>query len=129
MVRYLVGHVRRRLPTLRVTPHVTLQERRSGRGGGRRGLGSAIARPLGTGHRPLPDGLPHTRPNPCYPPSPRNIAPGEDAMANREQRGNKEKKKTKADKNKKDKHQPLGGHTAPGQSQDHPGFNVLAKKT
>ena len=50
-------------------------------------------------------------------------------MANREQRGNKEKKKPKADKNKKDKHQPFGGHTAPGQSQDHPGFNVLAKKT
>ena len=30
-------------------------------------------------------------------------------MANREQRGNKEKKKPKADKNKSQKHQPLGG--------------------
>jgi hypothetical protein len=49
-------------------------------------------------------------------------------MANREQKGNKEKKKPKADKNKKAKHQPFAGHSAPGQSQDHPGFNVLAKK-
>lgn len=49
-------------------------------------------------------------------------------MAQREQRGNKEKKKPKADKNKKTKHQPFAGQTAPGQSQDHPGFNVLAKK-
>jgi hypothetical protein len=31
-------------------------------------------------------------------------------MANREQRGNKEKKKPKADKNKKPKHQPFAGH-------------------
>jgi len=49
-------------------------------------------------------------------------------MANREQRSSKEKKKPKSDKNKKAKHQPFGGHGAPGQSQDHPGFNVLAKK-
>ena len=56
------------------------------------------------------------------------LAPGEDAMANREQKGNKEKKKPKADKNKKPKHMPYAGQTAPGQSQDHPGFNVLAKK-
>jgi hypothetical protein len=49
-------------------------------------------------------------------------------MAQREQRGNKEKKKPKSDKNKKPKHQPFGGHPASGQSQDHPGFNVLAKK-
>jgi hypothetical protein len=50
-------------------------------------------------------------------------------MANREQRGNKEKKKPKSDKNKKQKqHQPFGGQTTPGQSQDHPGFNPFAKK-
>ena len=49
-------------------------------------------------------------------------------MANREQRNSKEKKKPKADKNKKPKHQPFGGHSAPGQSQDHPGFNPFAKK-
>jgi hypothetical protein len=30
-------------------------------------------------------------------------------MANREQRGNKEKKKPKAEKNKQAKHQPFGG--------------------
>jgi len=54
--------------------------------------------------------------------------PREDAMANREQRKNREKKKPKADKNKKPKHQPFGGHSAPGQSQDHPGFNPFAKK-
>ncbi|HUI97389.1 MAG TPA: hypothetical protein VLX44_16655 [Xanthobacteraceae bacterium] len=51
-------------------------------------------------------------------------------MANREQRGNKEKKKPKSDKNsKKQKHQPYGGQSAPGQSQDHPGFNPFAKKS
>jgi hypothetical protein len=49
-------------------------------------------------------------------------------MANREQKGNKEKKKPKADKNKKAKHQPYAGQAAPGQSQDHPGFNPFAKK-
>ena len=49
-------------------------------------------------------------------------------MANREQKKNREKKKPKADKNKKQKHQPYGGQTAPGQSQDHPGFNPFAKK-
>jgi hypothetical protein len=50
-------------------------------------------------------------------------------MANREQKGrNKEKKKPKADKNKKPKHTPFGGQPAPGQSQDHPGFNPFAKK-
>jgi hypothetical protein len=32
-------------------------------------------------------------------------------MASREQRGNKEKKKPKADKNKQPKHQPFGGKT------------------
>jgi hypothetical protein len=49
-------------------------------------------------------------------------------MANREQRKSREKKKPKADKNKKQKHQPFGGH-APGQTgQDHPGFNPFAKK-
>ena len=32
-------------------------------------------------------------------------------MASREQKGNKEKKKPKADKNKKPKHQPFGGKT------------------
>ena len=32
-------------------------------------------------------------------------------MANREQGGNKEKKKPKADKNKPQKHQPFGGKT------------------
>jgi hypothetical protein len=52
----------------------------------------------------------------------------EDVMANREQRSSKEKKKPKADKNsKKQKHQPYGGHPAPGQSQDHPGFNLPKK--
>ena len=50
-------------------------------------------------------------------------------MANRDQKGrNKEKKKPKADKNKKPKHTPFGGQAAPGQSQDHPGFNPFAKK-
>ena len=39
-----------------------------------------------------------------------------------------EKKKPRADKNKKQNHQPYGGQTAPGQSQDHPGFNPFAKK-
>jgi hypothetical protein len=58
----------------------------------------------------------------------RSLASGAEAMANREQRGNKEKKKPKSDKNKKSKHQPFGGQTSPGQSQDHPGFNLLAKK-
>ncbi len=38
-------------------------------------------------------------------------------MANREQRKNREKKKPKADKNKKQKHTPFGGHAAPGQIQ------------
>ena len=38
-------------------------------------------------------------------------------MANREQKKNREKKKPKADKNKKQKHAPFGGHLAPGQSQ------------
>ena len=56
------------------------------------------------------------------------IRSGEDAMANREQKGNKEKKKPKADKNKKPKHAPYAGQAAPGQSQDHPGFNPFAKK-
>lgn len=50
-------------------------------------------------------------------------------MANREQRGNKEKKKPKSEKNKKQKHQPYAGQSAPGQSQDHPGFNPFTKKT
>ena len=36
-------------------------------------------------------------------------------MASREQRGNKEKKKPKADKNKAQKHQPFGGKTPFGQ--------------
>ena len=48
-------------------------------------------------------------------------------MANREQKTNREKKKPKADKNKKQKHQPFAGHAAPGQSQDHPGFNLPKK--
>jgi hypothetical protein len=51
----------------------------------------------------------------------------EDVMASREQKGNKEKKKPKADKNKKKKHQPFGGQAA-GQAPDHPGFNPFAKK-
>src|SRR5438270_19403 len=34
-------------------------------------------------------------------------------MANREQRKNREKKKPKADKNKKQKHNPFGGNPAP----------------
>ena len=38
-------------------------------------------------------------------------------MANREQRKNREKKKPKADKNKKQKHNPFGGNPAPGQAQ------------
>ena len=36
-------------------------------------------------------------------------------MASREQRGNKEKKKPKADKNKPQKHLPFGGKTPMGQ--------------
>ena len=36
-------------------------------------------------------------------------------MASREQRGNREKKKPKAEHNKKQKHQPFGGHTPMGQ--------------
>jgi hypothetical protein len=36
-------------------------------------------------------------------------------MASREQKGNKEKKKPKADKNKAQKHQPFGGKTPMGQ--------------
>ena len=47
-------------------------------------------------------------------------------MANREQKKTREKKKPKADKNKKQKHAPFGGHPAPGQSQ--PIVNVFAKK-
>ena len=35
-------------------------------------------------------------------------------MASREQKGNKEKKKPKADKNKAQKHQPFGGKTPMG---------------
>jgi hypothetical protein len=35
-------------------------------------------------------------------------------MASREQKGNKEKKKPKADKNKKQKHMPYGGKTPMG---------------
>ncbi len=38
-------------------------------------------------------------------------------MANREQRGNKEKKKPKADKNKQTKHQPFGGKAPMGMGQ------------
>jgi len=37
-------------------------------------------------------------------------------MANREQKKSREKKKPKADKNKKQKHLPFGGHPAPGQA-------------
>ena len=37
-------------------------------------------------------------------------------MATREQQGNKEKKKPKADKNKKQKRVPFGGKTPMGQS-------------
>jgi hypothetical protein len=51
----------------------------------------------------------------------------EDAMANREQKKNREKKKPKADKNKKQKHQPFAGQMGPGQGQDHPGFNLPKK--
>ena len=36
-------------------------------------------------------------------------------MASREQRGNKEKKKPKAEHNKPQKHQPFGGKTPMGQ--------------
>jgi hypothetical protein len=52
----------------------------------------------------------------------------EGSMAKGQMRTNKEKKKPKSDKNKKQKHKPFGGHTAPGQGQDHPGFNPFAKK-
>ena len=48
-------------------------------------------------------------------------------MAKGQMRSNKEKKKPKADKNKKPKHLPFGGHMAPGQGQDHPGFNLPKK--
>jgi hypothetical protein len=48
-------------------------------------------------------------------------------MANREQKSNREKKKPKAEKNKKTVHQPFAGKTAPGQGQDHPGFNLPKK--
>ena len=48
-------------------------------------------------------------------------------MANREQKTSREKKKPKADKNKKAKHQPFGGNAMPGQGQDHPGFNLPKK--
>ena len=48
-------------------------------------------------------------------------------MAKGQMRAPKEKKKPKSDKNKKKKHLPFGGH-APGQTQDHPGFNPFAKK-
>ena len=44
-------------------------------------------------------------------------------------KGGREARKPKQDKNKKPKHQPYGGHSAPGQSQDHPGFNPFTKKT
>ena len=47
-------------------------------------------------------------------------------MANREQRGNKEKKKPKADKNKDQKHQPFGGHTPMGQFGQMPQVGVTA---
>lgn len=47
-------------------------------------------------------------------------------MANREQRKNREKKKPKAEKNKKTKHQPFGGHPAPNQAQ--PIIGTGAKK-
>jgi len=48
-------------------------------------------------------------------------------MAKGQMRSSKEKKKPKADKNKKKKHTPLAGQAA-GQAQDHPGFNPFAKK-
>jgi hypothetical protein len=51
----------------------------------------------------------------------------EGSMAKGQMRAPKEKKKPKADKNKKKKHQPFGGHAA-GQAPDHPGFNPFAKK-
>jgi hypothetical protein len=51
----------------------------------------------------------------------------EGSMAKGQMRAPKEKKKPKADKNKKKKHQPFGGQAA-GQPQDHPGFNPFAKK-
>jgi hypothetical protein len=69
------------------------------------------------------------RPNPCYHGPRRNFPQGEDAMANREQKKTREKKKPKSDKNKKPKHMPFGGNVVPGQSQDHPGFNPFAKKS
>jgi hypothetical protein len=51
----------------------------------------------------------------------------EGSMAKGQMRAPKEKKKPKADKNKKKKHQPFGGHAA-GPAPDHPGFNPFAKK-
>jgi hypothetical protein len=52
----------------------------------------------------------------------------ESTMAKGQMKPNKEKKKPKADKNKKPKHQPFGGATPQGQT-GHPGFNPFAKKT
>ncbi len=50
-------------------------------------------------------------------------------MAKGQMRANKEKKKPKADKNQKKKHQPFGGAAAPGQKESHPGFNPFNKKS
>lgn len=47
-------------------------------------------------------------------------------MAKGQMRSTREKKKPKAEKNKKPKHLPFGGHL-PGQKETHPGFNLPKK--
>jgi hypothetical protein len=68
-----------------------------------------------------------TRREPCYGGGQRLGSTRENAMAKGQMKPNKEKKKPKADKNKKPKHQPFGGATPQGQT-GHPGFNPFAKK-